>query len=185
MTCLAYYDNSSANGSNDFHATIQRNVNINEEGEKGKNSATSSCYKPLPLELTNFIAESMCGILMTYQTPQTINWPLPELVFFVEKVTTRAKIDYHTAIVALILVSRLKKKLPKNAFGEYTYHRLFLSAILVASKDLAPEISGIYSVQDVNQMEKSFRKILGLQIEVYDDDVRNFVEKNKNALGIC
>ncbi|RHZ86691.1 hypothetical protein Glove_46g73 [Diversispora epigaea] len=272
MTCLAYYDNSSSNTSNTFHATIQCNVNnVNEEVGEEKvvnNSIASSCHKPLPTALTDFIAESMCGILATCQAPQSQNWdyiPLPELVFFVEKVTTKAKIDYHTAIVALILVSRLKKNLPKNALGEYdTCHRLFLSAILVASKDLTrpykltqlstpsssqeelplslaieqqqqqqrdnqfppdlilsspsssmtssspssceedhddfninnninhhitnsklAEISGIYNVQDVNQMEDSFLKLLGRQIWVYSDDVNNFIEENKNALGIC
>lgn len=72
--------------------------------------------------ILDFIAESMCGILDTCRAPQCINWdhvPLPELVLFVEKVTSRAKIDYNTAIIALILLSRLKRRLPKRAYGEY------------------------------------------------------------------
>lgn len=62
----------------------------------------------------------MCGILDTHQPG--FRWdivPLPELLLFVERVTTKAKIDVQTAIAALILVSRFKKRLPKNAHGEY------------------------------------------------------------------
>nr|CAG8453499.1 4229_t:CDS:2 [Entrophospora candida]CAG8460404.1 12877_t:CDS:2 [Entrophospora candida] len=80
----------------------------------------------------------MSGILKTHQPPKYVNWnyiPLPELVYFVQKVTTRAQIDVQTAISALILVARLKQRLPKHAHGEYeTCHKLFLSAILVSSK---------------------------------------------------
>lgn len=64
----------------------------------------------------------MCGILDTHQPPRCYNWdfvPLPELVLFVEKVTTKAKVDVQTAIAALILVGRFKEGLPKNAHGEY------------------------------------------------------------------
>ncbi|RIA89013.1 hypothetical protein C1645_825447 [Glomus cerebriforme] len=258
-------------------------------------------YK-LPSSVTDFIAESMCGILDVHQPPRCYNWdfvPLPELVFFVEKVTTKAKIDIQTAIAALILVGRFKDRLPKYAHGEYgTTHKIFLSALLVASKEFmtksqvgdddddddegrtysssAPptccssptpddqpnsnliddshsnyshlsyssssdfdnsnninsilsttplsttssmsedddhevlsttshrngynyknrrhyiinqklaEISGIYTLQEVNQMERDFLRRLGIHnIWVTDKDIREFVENNKYALGIC
>jgi hypothetical protein len=71
----------------------------------------------------------MCGILDTHQPPRCYNWdfvPLPELVLFVEKVTTKARVDVQTAIAALILVGRFKEGLPKNAHGEYgTIHGFF------------------------------------------------------------
>jgi hypothetical protein len=48
------------------------------------------------------------------------------------------------------------------------------------------EISGIYSVQEVNQMEREFLKYLGHHNNwVSDKDIREFVENNKYALGIC
>ncbi|RGB31657.1 hypothetical protein C1646_763810 [Rhizophagus diaphanus] len=252
-------------------------------------------YKPLPSSVTGFIAESMCGILDTHQPPRYYNWdfvPLPELVLFVEKVTTKAKVDVQTAIAALILVGRFKEGLPKNAHGEYgTTHKIFLSALLVASKEFMTksheeeeegsyfpptccstevlssnsnildesnssysssnfsnisdyhssdfdhshnilsttplsttssmisdddvheimsttphrngynsyknrrnsiinerlaDISGIYSVQEVNQMEREFLRYLGNHNNwVSDKDIREFVENNKYALGIC
>uniref|UniRef100_A0A1D1XMR9 PHO85 cyclin-9 n=1 Tax=Anthurium amnicola TaxID=1678845 RepID=A0A1D1XMR9_9ARAE len=250
-------------------------------------------YKPLSSSVTDFIAESMCGILDTHQPPRCYNWdfvPLPELVLFVKKVTLRAKVDVQTAIAALILVARFKERLPKNAHGEYgTTHKIFLSALLIASKEFmsyddedgcrpyssAPptccssptpadelppnsnllddsssnysssnfsnsppsdfdhshnilsttpssttssmmsdddvhdmlsnntsshrknrrhntinlklaEISGIYTLQEVNQMERDFLKYLGHHNNwVSDKDIRDFVENNKYALGIC
>jgi len=256
-------------------------------------------YKPLPSTVTDFIAESMCGILDTNQPPRSYSWdfvPLPELVLFVKKVTTKARIDVQTAIAALILVGRFKEGLPKNAHGEYgTTHKIFLSALLVATKEFntkshdeeeeeregsyfcnsstycspdelssnpnllddsnsnyssshystissdyqfdhhshnilsttplsttssmisdddvheimattphrigynnyknrrnsiinekLAEVSGIYSVQEVNQMEREFLKYLGHHNNwVSDKDIREFVENNKYALGIC
>src|SRR6266542_3882219 len=44
------------------------------------------------------------------------------------------------------------------------------------------EISGIYTLEEVNQMEKSFIKLLGHHnIWVDDNDVRNFLEENRYA----
>jgi len=262
MTCIYHYNDNSNNTTplTPTTANIVDNINVSEQD--------IPCgvikHKPLPSVVTDFIAESMCGILETHQPPKYISWnlvPLPELVFFVERVTSRAKVDVYTALVALILVSRLKKRLPRNAHGEYgTCHKIFLSAILVASKEfmtrqslqkkeelyptpvtcLSPsssspisspsdeyaslsttplstsssssslsssddapqrhqlrcrqsiinqklaEISGIYTLEEVNQMEKSFIKLLGHHNTwVTDNDVRNFLEKNRYALGIC
>lgn len=48
------------------------------------------------------------------------------------------------------------------------------------------DISGIYSVQEVNQMEREFLRYLGHHNNwVSDKDIRDFVENNKYALGIC
>lgn len=48
------------------------------------------------------------------------------------------------------------------------------------------DISGIYSVQEVNQMEREFLRYLGNHNNwVSDKDIREFVENNKYALGIC
>ncbi|CAG8687600.1 10824_t:CDS:2, partial [Acaulospora morrowiae] len=189
------------------------------------NSTTREMSSQIPP--IEFMTEILNGILATNQPPTLINWdsiPLPELLLFVGKVTTKAGIDYNTAMVALVLLSRLKSLLPKNARGEYgTCHRLFLSAILVASKNSTQKnglyfsppssvedlpftrdekfddvisqttwdttncnlakISGIFTVQEVNEMEKDFRKLLGKHIFVDEKDVKDFIESNKYALG--
>ncbi|CAG8441147.1 2434_t:CDS:2 [Funneliformis caledonium] len=316
MTCIYKYNDTAATSSTNTTAPLSQtaathivdNVDVSEEDIPCGVSTEYRPYRPLPSVITDFIAESMCGILETHQPPRYLSWnfvPLPELVFFVERVTLRAKVDVYTALVALILVSRLKKRLPRNAHGEYgTCHKIFISAILVASKEFmtrqtlqnneaesqrfypsAPvtcratsssspitsatesipslssdpslclsdspsefvqslsnnilsttpsstvsslsssssisedemlpgtpppasppstqhhrgkrrrqsiinkklaEVSGIYTLEEVNQMEKSFIKLLGSNnIWVDENDVRNFLEKNKYALGIC
>ncbi|CAG8484828.1 17900_t:CDS:2 [Dentiscutata erythropus] len=71
--------------------------------------------------------ESLCGILELPTHPKRIFEdfvPLPELLLFIQKVTTKARIDVRTIIIALILVLRFKRKiqnkLPKNKIqGEY------------------------------------------------------------------
>lgn len=88
---------------------------------------------------SDFMAEVLNGILVTSEPPSGTNWSfrLPELLLFIQRVLEGAKIEYNTTIVALILLSRLKQRLPKNAHGDYgTCHRLFLSAIVVATKNL-------------------------------------------------
>ncbi|CAI2163914.1 5001_t:CDS:2 [Funneliformis geosporum] len=315
MTCIYKYNGTAATSTTNTTAPLSQtaathivdNVDASEEDIPCDVSTEYRPYRPLPSVITDFIAESMCGILETHQPPKYLSWnfvPLPELVFFVERVTLKAKVDVYTALVALILVSRLKKRLPKNAHGEYgTCHKIFISAILVASKEFMTrqplqkkevesqrfypstpvtcrqtsssspitsttekiplsssdpnlclsdsssefvqslsnnilsttptstvsslssssslsedemlpgtpppasppstqhhrgkrrqsiinkklaEISGIYTLEEVNQMEKSFLKLLGSHnIWVDENDVRNFLEKNKYALGIC
>jgi hypothetical protein len=243
----------------------------------GKEDNNDCEYKPLPSNITNFLAESMCGILDTHQPGFSWDFvPLPELLLFVERVTTKAKIDIQTAIAALILVARFKKRLPKGAHGEYgACHKIFLSALLVAAKEFMAktqeeeqeekeaerpyssesdddshpnmhilndsdsnsvssfdtshnniilsstpssssisedddheilstpnlrsgcdfihrkiinqklsDVSGVYTLNEVNQMEKGFINCLGNNIWVTEKDIKQYVEDNKHALGI-
>ncbi|EPB84001.1 cyclin domain-containing protein [Mucor circinelloides 1006PhL] len=62
---------------------------------------------------------------------------MPELVYFIQKITFQGGIDCRTALVALIYLERAKVNLPKSAVGGYdTCHRMFLASILIASKFL-------------------------------------------------
>lgn len=45
--------------------------------------------------------------------------PLPELIYFIHKITYHAGINCRTAIVALIYLERAKAAMPKNAVGSY------------------------------------------------------------------
>lgn len=44
---------------------------------------------------------------------------LPELVYFIQKITFQGGIDCRTALVALIYLNRAKSNLPKGAVGGY------------------------------------------------------------------
>jgi hypothetical protein len=62
---------------------------------------------------------------------------MPELVYFIQKITFQAGINCRTALVALIYLNRAKQLLPKGAIGGHdTCHRMFLASILLASKFL-------------------------------------------------
>jgi hypothetical protein len=44
---------------------------------------------------------------------------MPELVYFIQKITYQAKINCRTALVVLIYLNRAKSALPKGAVGSY------------------------------------------------------------------
>lgn len=104
-------------------------------------SGTSPNSIPLPSNVTDYIAENVCGILEIQQP--SVKWdsiPLPELLFFIRKVTKKANVDVQTAIASLVLVTRFKRRLPKSAHGEYgTYHKIFLTSLLIAFKEFMPK----------------------------------------------
>lgn len=91
---------------------------------------------------------------------------LPELLFFIEKVTHRAGVTCRVIVYAMIYLERAKEALPKGAVGNYgtlqknidndffdynsnknlpllltdTTHRLFLASLLLASKFLEDDV---------------------------------------------
>ncbi|ORY95435.1 hypothetical protein BCR43DRAFT_493000 [Syncephalastrum racemosum] len=100
-------------------------------------SSSSLCYRPLPDILTDYFALTLCDLLPTKQQPLGEQRKAPELVYFIQRVTTQARISCHIAVVALIYIERCKEALPKNAIGDAdTAHRIFVAALLVASKFL-------------------------------------------------
>jgi hypothetical protein len=46
------------------------------------------------------------------------NRTAPELVYFILKITSQARISCYIAVVALIYIERCKAALPKNAIGD-------------------------------------------------------------------
>lgn len=58
----------------------------------------------------------MCDLMPTRYHPATQR-TAPELIYFIQKITTQARISCHIAVVALIYIERCKEALPKNAIG--------------------------------------------------------------------
>ena len=117
------------------------------------------------------------------------NSSLPNLLHFIKDVTARSKISKMTMVVGLIYVDRLKKKLPSTARGDIdTPYKIFLSAILVASKylsdhslqnkNIADITNGLYTNRDVNTMERSFLCMLRYDLWVEADEVKAFLEEH-------
>ncbi|GAN04481.1 ribosomal protein L4 [Mucor ambiguus] len=100
-------------------------------------------YRPLPSVLTDFFAFKLCDLIPTRPLPAGSKRTAPELVYFILKITSQARISCHIAVVALIYIERCKAALPKNAIGDQgiftavdTIHRIFVASLLVASKYL-------------------------------------------------
>ncbi|SAM08553.1 hypothetical protein [Absidia glauca] len=106
-------------------------------------SSHKATCRRLPSILIDFIAITLCDLIpvksslskrrasssslsSTYSTssaasslPSIRGRPLPELVYFIQKITFTAEINVRTALVALIYLDRAKSHLPKNAVGNY------------------------------------------------------------------
>ncbi|CAG8571808.1 20702_t:CDS:1 [Gigaspora margarita] len=98
-------------------------------------------------------------------------------------------------VVGLIYVNRLKKTLPSTARGDFdTPYKIFLSAILVASKYLSDQslqnktiadiTDGLYTVKDVNTMERSFLGLLKYDLWVDRNEVEDFLDQHRVELEI-
>ncbi|CAM0138779.1 hypothetical protein VKS41_006009 [Umbelopsis sp. WA50703] len=164
----------------------------------------------LPQSLTDYFAQIICDLLPT-STPQARSAlvSLPELLFFIEKVTHRAGVTCKVIVYAMIYLERAKEALPKGAVGNYdTTHRLFLASLLLASKFLEEDMEsdannslvasiprlngkrlrdlcgGIYTLKDINTFELSFLKLIKYRCWVDQDDVESFLRRNSVELQL-
>ncbi|KAG9287025.1 hypothetical protein G9A89_022989 [Geosiphon pyriformis] len=144
--------------------------------------------------LMSFTAGSCDSVLQCTQRSFK-NASLPNLLHFIKDITIKSKVSKMTMVVGLIYVHRLKKTLPSTARGDFdTPYRIFLSAILVASKylsdhslqnrNMAHITGGLYTVKDVNTMERSFLGLLKYNLWVDVEEVKMFLEKHRVELDI-
>ncbi|KAI9271484.1 hypothetical protein BDA99DRAFT_602311 [Phascolomyces articulosus] len=217
---------------------------------KSKQTSETFFRRPLPSVLIDFMAITLCDIIpfhrqllsplrrrssapaspsTTYQQPRR---PVPELVYFIQKITYQAGINCRTALVALIYLERAKKNLPRNSVGSYdTCHRMLLGALLLASKFLqdtewAPSFAhsntlkkadssllraswaryygyansyyvgpltnrrlcdmcgGLFSLEDMNMLERAFLKLIQYQCWVDEKAVDDYVERHRVDLAL-
>ncbi|CAG8445071.1 10719_t:CDS:2 [Ambispora leptoticha] len=144
--------------------------------------------------LMSFTAGSCDSVLQCSQRSFK-NASLPNLLHFIKDITIKSKVSKMTMVVGLIYVHRLKRTLPATARGDFdTPYKIFLSAILVASKylsdhslqnrNIADITNGLYSVKDVNTMERSFLGLLKYDLWVDVDEVKNFLDQHRVELDI-
>ncbi|CAG8545833.1 10259_t:CDS:1 [Acaulospora colombiana] len=138
--------------------------------------------------LIAFTADSCDSVL---QCSQRSNASLPDLLHFVKDITERSKVTDITMVVGLIYVHRLKKTLPPEARGDSdTPYKIFLSSILVASKYLSDHslqnktiadiTNGLYTIKDVNTMERSFLGLLKYDLWVDYNEIKKFADEHQN-----
>ncbi|KAK9708120.1 hypothetical protein K7432_009822 [Basidiobolus ranarum] len=118
---------------------------------------------------------------------------LPSLEAFIKLMTIRTKLSLPTIMVSLIYVERLNKSLPPSARGDFeTPYKIFLAAVLSASKFLndrpienckmASLCGGYFTLYEINEMERCFLSLINYQLFVDSEDVRNFLNENRNLL---
>lgn len=107
---------------------------------------------------------------------------LPSLMTFISKLVKYTNVYTGTLMSTLVLLERLKLKLPQNAQGlACTRHRVFLSCLILASKfhnDLSPKnvhwakyTDGLFSLKDVNLMERQLLFLLNWNVKVSNEDM--------------
>ncbi|KAI8070508.1 hypothetical protein BC940DRAFT_317819 [Gongronella butleri] len=159
----------------------------------------------LPPALIDYMAITLCDILPCQPkrdaaTFQVNGQSLPELMFFIQKITIGGAINERTALVALIYLERAKLRLPRCAIGSTdTSHRLFLAAILLASKFLQGSTwtsttlttqrvhklcRGLYRYREIEEIERGFLKLIEYQCWVDDRDLHAFVLRHRSDLGL-
>ncbi|KAL7324080.1 hypothetical protein PS15p_210646 [Mucor circinelloides] len=89
-------------------------------------------YRPLPSVLTDFFAFKLCDLIPTRPLPVGSKRTAPELVYFILKITSQARISCHIAVVALIYIERCKAALPKNAIGDQGIHSVHVHDVMMA-----------------------------------------------------
>lgn len=108
--------------------------------------------------------------------------PLPSLMTFINKLVRYTNVYTGTLMTTLVYLDKLKHKLPKNAQGlSCTRHRIFLSCLILASKfhnDCSPKnvhwakyTDGLFSVKDVNLMERQLLYLLNWNMRVSNEDM--------------
>lgn len=108
--------------------------------------------------------------------------PLPSLMTFINRLVRYTNVYTGTLMTTLVYLERLKQKLPRNAQGlPCTRHRIFLSCLILASKfhnDSSPKnmhwakyTDGLFSVNDVNLMERQLLYLLNWDLRVSNEEM--------------
>ncbi|KAK9472639.1 uncharacterized protein V1510DRAFT_426029 [Dipodascopsis tothii] len=108
--------------------------------------------------------------------------PLPSLSSFIAMLVTRSNVQTSTLMSSLVYLSRLRARLPPMAKGlACTCHRVFLACLILAAKNLndsspknkhwARYTQGLFSLPEVNLMEKQLLYLLDWDLRITEDDL--------------
>ncbi|KAK9380071.1 uncharacterized protein V2V93DRAFT_371580 [Kockiozyma suomiensis] len=118
----------------------------------------------------------------TDENPPELATRLPSLTSFIATLVTRSNVQVPTLMSTLVYLSRLRSRLPSMARGlSCTCHRVFLAALILAAKNLndsSPKNKhwtkytvGLFSLAEVNLMERQLLFLLDWDLRITDDDL--------------
>jgi len=157
------------------------------------------CYKPLSSGIIGFTAELVAAVIpcSSYNAKHPKTRYLPELLPFINKVCKKCRVNLRTMLFAVIYAKRFGEALESkgsSARGEYgTCHRIFLASLLLAKKgqddavyfdnnQLADCTDGIWSVKDIELMERALASTIGFDFIVDEETIKCFVEEHRSEL---
>jgi len=164
------------------------------------NKNSNDYYKPLSSGIIGFTAELVAAVIPCsgYNAKHPKTRYLPELLPFINKVCKKCRVDLRTMLYAIIYAKRFGEALEcqgSSARGEYgTCHRIFLASLLLAkkaqdddavyfdNKQLAECTDGIWSVKDIEMMEKALASTIGYDFIVDEETIKRFVEEHRSEL---
>ncbi|ODV87364.1 hypothetical protein CANARDRAFT_194986 [[Candida] arabinofermentans NRRL YB-2248] len=108
--------------------------------------------------------------------------PLPSLMTFITKLVRYTNVYTGTLMSTIVLLNRLKTKLPRDAQGlPCTRHRIFLACLIISSKfhnDSSPKnkhwskyTDGLFRKEDVNLMERQLLMLLDWDLRIETDEL--------------
>lgn len=119
---------------------------------------------------------------MSAATPPT---PTPPLANFIAYAVYRTRVDSPVIFATLYLLHRLKARFP--AARGSSGHRLFISAVMIASKVICDDTysnkswvivgSGMFALRDLNQMEREMLSYLEWDINIQPEALKEFENK--------
>ncbi|KAI8990203.1 cyclin domain-containing protein [Pilobolus umbonatus] len=154
-----------------------------------------------PEALLSFTANTAITLLPCSHSLKSapINKPyryhLPPLNEFIATLFKRSKLAPAVCLVSLIYLQRLKSRLPSHARGDIdTPYRLFLAAILTASKFLSETgtcltsqaivvmTDHVYTQKDINSMERSFLGLIKYDLFVNVEAIKEYLDIHGKTL---
>lgn len=152
---------------------------------------------PVTPSMINYLASTTLTVIKCDSPPSNEAYPsppasptsvstaeptLPSLNAFITGLVTNSSVQTPTLMTSLIYLSRLRQRLPPMAKGmSCTCHRVFLACLIMAAKNLndcspknkywARYTQGLFSIQEVNLMEKQLLYLLDWDLRVSEDDL--------------
>ncbi|KAI8928660.1 hypothetical protein BC831DRAFT_548208 [Entophlyctis helioformis] len=123
--------------------------------------------------------------------PAGFDVPLPA---FINTIMSRTRISVSTLVTAFLYLTRLKSMHPKCKGNEGSAHRLTLAAIVIAAKFIyddtfdntawAAVSSGIFRLEEINNMEMEILHFMGYILFVTDDNYQTFYAAVDREIGL-